>query len=167
MDYRELNENYLKLLEENRRLKAENLGFRKQLGLETEPCQSLVVEETGQDKREERFSPQEKIELFMSLFRGRDDVYAKRWVNKKGEPGYSPVCLNKWVPGVCSKPKVVKCTDCNNKNYGAMSPGVIEEHLRGEEIYGVYPLLEDETCYFLAMDFDGDHWMKEIGRAHV
>jgi hypothetical protein len=47
-----------------------------------------------------------KIHLFMSLFKGRSDVYAKRWENKnKGISGYSPVCLNQWQAGVCKKAK--------------------------------------------------------------
>lgn len=70
-------------------------------------------------------SPEEKINLFKSLFRGRDDVYAKRWQNKEGKSGYSPVCLNEWVKGICSKPKI-RCSDCDNKNYAIFNSITID-----------------------------------------
>ena len=58
--------------------------------------------------------PYEKISLFMSLFRGRADVYAKKWQSKEGKSGYSPVCINGWSKGVCNKPRI-KCSDCTNE----------------------------------------------------
>ncbi len=104
----------------------------------------------------------EKIELFMSLFRGREDVYAKRWENKKLKTsGYSPACANEWVPGVCLKPKI-KCSVCNDKDYPELNKQVIENHLLGKVVAGVYPLLTDETCWFLAIDFDDEGWKKDI-----
>jgi superfamily II DNA or RNA helicase len=103
----------------------------------------------------------EKIRLFMSLFKGRDDVYARRWENKKkGTSGYSPSCLNEWKP-VCVKPKG-KCTGCTNKAYVALTENVIDDHLRGKIVAGIYPLLPDETCWFLAIDFDDGEWEKDI-----
>lgn len=75
---------------------------------------------------------EEKIRLFMSLFKGRDDVYARRWENKKnGTSGYSPSCLNEWKPGLCIKPKGT-CTGCTNKAYAALDKKVIDDHLRGK-----------------------------------
>ncbi len=108
--------------------------------------------------------PTEKIKLFMALFRGRDDVYAKRWENsKKGTSGYSPVCLNEWKIGLCRKP-VGKCNDCDHKSYATLDERVIDEHLRGRGnfVAGIYPLCQDETCYFLAIDFDDGEWQKDI-----
>ena len=103
-----------------------------------------------------------KIRLFMSLFKGRQDVYAKRWENKnKGKSGYAPVCLNEWKPGLCGKPKIF-CSKCNNKAYDELNENVIENHLRGNSVIGIYPMLPDETCRFLAMDFDKDNWEKDI-----
>ena len=103
-----------------------------------------------------------KIKLFMSLFKGRDDVYAKRWENKKkATSGYSPVCLNQWQVGLCGKPKI-SCTKCANKLYAALDEHVIEDHLRGNIVAGIYPMLPDETCYFLAMDFDEADWQNDI-----
>jgi hypothetical protein len=73
----------------------------------------------------------------MSLFKGRDDVYAKRWENKnKGKFGYSPVCLNLWQAGVCKKPKI-SCSKCKNKDYAVLDEDVIENHLRGNIVVGV------------------------------
>ena len=60
-------------------------------------------------------SPQEKIALFRSLFRGREDVFALRWQSAKtGKSGYSPSCGNEWKPGVCLKPKG-RCSDCEHR----------------------------------------------------
>ncbi len=114
------------------------------------------------DKPVDQYSPNnDKIALFMSLFRGRGDVYAKRWKNKKGYSGYSPVCLNEWVSGLCSKPKV-KCSRCGNKAYEALSCTIVEKHLRGGIVIGIYPMNLDENCCFLAIDFDKEEWKKDI-----
>ena len=104
----------------------------------------------------------EKIRLFMSLFKGRDDVYARRWENKKkGTFGYSPSCLNEWKPGLCVKPKGT-CTGCTHKAYAALTEKVIDDHLRGKIVVGIYPMLPNETCWFLAIDFDEGEWKKDI-----
>jgi superfamily II DNA or RNA helicase len=104
----------------------------------------------------------EKIRLFMSLFKGRDDVYARRWENKKkGTFGYSPSCLNEWKHGLCVKPKGT-CTGCTYKAYAALTKKVIDDHLRGKIVAGIYPMLPDETCWFLAIDFDDGEWQKDI-----
>jgi superfamily II DNA or RNA helicase len=99
-------------------------------------------------------SADDKVALFRKLFRGRDDVYAKRWENKSGRSGYSPACKNEWVRHVCRKP----CSRCNNADYLPLTDQIIREHLSGKRTIGVYPLMLDETCWFLAADFDGDHW---------
>ena len=103
----------------------------------------------------------EKIALFMSLFKGRTDVYAKKWKNKKGFSGYSPVCLNEWALGICKKPKI-KCSKCEKQSYEPLNKFVIEKHLRGGAVIGVYPMNLDETCHFLAIDFDKEGWKKDI-----
>ncbi len=99
-----------------------------------------------------------KIALFRSLFKGRSDVYPKLWISKKtGEKGYSPVCENEWVNGLCKK-GVVKCGKCKNRKFSPLTDEVIIRHLKGEITIGIYPMLEDETCFFLAADFDGQNW---------
>ena len=99
----------------------------------------------------------EKISLFMSLFHGRDDVYAKRWENhKKGTSGYSPVCRNEWVKGICHKP----CGKCSNASYYPYSAEAVQKHLssKGESVFGIYAIQPDDTCFFLAIDLDEESW---------
>jgi len=104
----------------------------------------------------------EKIALFRGLFRGREDVFPKRWENtKKGTAGYSPTCANEWVHGICDKPRV-KCGDCQNQAFIPVTDQVILEHLQGRYVAGVYPLLKDETCWFLAVDFDKGKWQDDV-----
>ena len=108
----------------------------------------------------------EKIVLFRSLFRGRTDVYPARWENRSsGKSGYAPACSNEWVRGVCEKPRI-KCGDCPNQAFIAVSDTVIERHLRGDIVAGVYPLLPGNTCWLVAVDFDGDGWIED-SRAFV
>ena len=102
-----------------------------------------------------------KIDLFMSLFRGRTDVYAKRWQNSNGKSGYSPACLNEWKSGICNKPRI-KCYECSNKSFEILNDSVVEEHLSGKITAGLYPMCQDDTCYLLAIDFDDDGWQKDI-----
>lgn len=105
-----------------------------------------------------KLSTAEKIGLFRRLFRGRTDVYPVRWEGKtSGKAGYAPACANEWRVGVCEKPRI-KCGDCNNRLLIPLSDAVIYDHLAGEHTVGVYPLMEDDTCYFLAVDFDEADW---------
>jgi superfamily II DNA or RNA helicase len=105
-------------------------------------------------------SPTAKIQLFRRLFRGRDDIYPVRWINKAGKPGYSPLCANKWKPGVCKLP-VIKCSACRHSLYAPITDDIIRQHLRGEITAGVYPLLMDNRCHFLAIDFDDADWRED------
>ena len=105
---------------------------------------------------------EEKIELFLSLFGARRSVYPKLWINlKKGSKGYSPACSNEWVRGVCEKPRV-KCSDCPNQNFPPLDHSAIHSHLTGRQTIGTYAIREDDSCIFLAADFDGDGWMQDI-----
>jgi hypothetical protein len=120
-------------------------------------------------------SPGEKIGLFRRLFAGRQDVFALRWENRKdGRSGYAPACANEWVAGVCAKPKI-KCGACPNHALIPVSDDVIDDHLRGSSnshgqgadyVMGVYPLLHDDRCWFLAADFDGENWAQDA-RAYL
>ena len=113
-----------------------------------------------------RLSTNEKVALFRRLFRGRTDVYPIRWESKTtARSGYSPACANEWRAGVCEKPRI-KCGDCGNRMLIPLSDAILYEHLTGKHTVGVYPLLEDDTCYFLAIDFDEAEW-KEDARAFV
>ncbi len=106
-------------------------------------------------------STSDKIALFRSLFLGREDVFPKRWENiRTGKSGYAPACGNEWRAGVCGKPKV-KCGECPNQNFLRVTDEVIDGHLRGHQTIGVYPMLADATCRFLAVDFDKKSWQRD------
>lgn len=108
-----------------------------------------------------RLSTDEKIGLFRRLFRGRTDVYPIRWESKtSGRTGYAPACANEWRAGVCEKPRI-KCSDCGSRVLIPLSDSVIYAHLAGEHAVGVYPLLPDDTCYILAVDFDEAEWQDD------
>ncbi len=103
----------------------------------------------------------EKVVIFRRLFRGRTDVYPVRWESKSsGKAGYTPACANEWKAGVCEKPRI-KCGDCGERLLIPLSDAVIYGHLAGEHTVGVYPLMEDDGCYFLAVDFDEAEWRQD------
>lgn len=176
MEYKELFKKYNSLLDKVDQLIRENRRLKTKLGLQE--AQSLrnttqaIQMECVPDGETNDVKPLadvcsasdsiSKIRLFMSLFKGRKDVYARRWKNKnKGTSGYAPVCLNQWQPGVCAKPKI-PCSKCKNRSYAVLDENVIEDHLRGNTVVGIYPMLPDETCCFLAMDFDEADWQKDV-----
>jgi Nucleotidyl transferase AbiEii toxin, Type IV TA system len=110
-------------------------------------------------------SASEKVALFRQLFRGRDDLYPTRFVSKKtGKPGYAPACSNKWVPGLCVLKTGGKCSDCTNQAFLPVDEAALLLHLRGKHVMGIYPLLADETCWFLAADFDKTSWKEDVQR---
>jgi len=152
-----------------RELQAENsrlIALLESHGIEWRlPPQPLTPPAADQS----RLSTDEKVALFRCRFRGRTDVYPVRWESKTtGNSGYSPACANEWRVGICEKvqnPRF-KCSDCGNRLLKPLTDSVIYDHLAGEHIIGVYPLLEDDTCYFLAVDFDEAEW-REDARAFV
>ena len=113
----------------------------------------------------------EKVALFRSRFRGRDDVFPRRWENSKtSKAGYAPVCRNEWVRGICEKPRI-KCSNCPNQAFVPVSDEIVRSHLQGRDVTnpgraepfvaGVYPLMMDDTCWFLAADFDKQCWQRD------
>lgn len=116
----------------------------------------------------------EKIALFRSLFKGREDVFPRRFESlKTGKSGYQPACGNEWRDGICHKrhKSKVKCINCDHRQYIPVSDQIIRNHLMGIEnlsynnkdfTMGCYPLLPDETCYFLAADFDKKTWHADV-----
>ena len=110
-----------------------------------------------------------KIALFRNLFRGREDVLPRRWENPKtGKAGYAPMCRNEWVRGLCAKPQV-RCRECPNQAFIPLGDDILRSHLAGKAsgsaadfTVGVYPMLPDETCWFLAADFDKKSWMQDV-----
>ena len=116
----------------------------------------------------DHLSPAEaKITLFRALFRGREDIYARRFESRKtGKSGYAPACANEWVRGICEKPRI-KCAECPHRRFLAVTDDVIRWHLSGFNaddepfVAGIYPLMPDETCWFLAIDFDKSGWRQD------
>lgn len=166
MDIRALEERVEQLEKENRRLREENHAlkarflaepkenqeFPVQTVLELEPDSSVSSEPISRTS-----SAKEKIDLFKSLFKGREDVCAKRWKNRSG---YSPFCFNDFKDGICRKPKV-KCAACMHSRFAPLDEERIEGHLRGNYVLGIYPMTQRDTCYFLAMDFDEETWKED------
>jgi hypothetical protein len=108
-----------------------------------------------------------KIAIFRSLFRGRDDVYPRRFESRRtGKSGYAPACANEWVRGICEKPRI-KCAECPNRRFLSLTDTVVRWHLSGRDdegqpfVAGIYPMLLDETCFLLAVDFDKQQWFDD------
>ena len=166
LNYNELYEKYRILEEENKRLKDEIELLRDALAKEESKAyssaNSTMIKETNlyQDRNlvTMNSTSKEKIQLFMSLFKGRSDVCAKRWKNK---PGYSPYCFNDFKLGICNKPKI-KCTECKHSDFASLDEERIKNHLLGKYVLGLYPMTSSDTCFLLAMDFDESTWNNDI-----
>lgn len=135
--------------------------------VEPEPTISKPTELVPDAAVVQSSSTDDKVNLFVSLFRGRNDVYARRWFSHKtGKSGYQPVCLNEWEHGLCDKKKY-KCTNCPSRNLAVLSNKAIFAHLSGKsqtgtDVVGLYPMETDECCYFLVIDFDDDEWQRDV-----
>jgi superfamily II DNA or RNA helicase len=145
---------------------AEIKTLRSMRSEETEPIKVVPSGHAGDPT--DRNSPiEKKLALFRRLFRGRSDVYPIRWENRTtGRSGYAPACANEWRRGICEKPRV-KCSACPNQAFLPVDDVAIERHLRGTDpngapfVMGVYPMLADNACSFLAADFDEGEWRRD------
>lgn len=146
---------------ENHRLKKEIRELRKELGPPGPPSAPPESEPTCATGVTNQSGVEEKIRLFRSLFRGREDVYAVRWENQKGRAGYSPACGNEWHKTLCNKPRI-KCGTCPNSQFLSITDRVIRDHLIGKKTLGVYPILADGSSWFLAIDFDKTSWRDDV-----
>lgn len=147
-----------KLREENARLRE--LLARHNISWEGASAAGIVPVSVEHRSLSVPQSSADKISLFRKLFRGRNDVYPQRWESAKGKSGYSPVCENEWRRGVCQKPRS-RCGECSHRVLLPITDQVLYAHLSGKCTIGVYPLLSDDTCYFLAADFDDDSWQED------
>lgn len=149
----------------------EELQRIKKTGFQVKESESLF-----QKTRVTKDSPaDEKISLFLTLFRGRQDIYARRWESfRTGKSGYMPACKNEWVRGLCRKPEI-KCGECPAREFLPLSESVIRNHLKGFDpnetsrsvakrdfSIGIYPLLTDNVCWFIAADFDKESWTEDM-----
>ena len=147
------------LEEENKRLRA----LLSKHGIPFEACthdgRSASPQSARVSSSTVSLSLQEKVELFQSLFKGREDVFAKRWYSATTKKsGYQPVCEREWDRAFCDKRKY-RCSECPNRRFAPLSYNHIFNHLAGKDAYGrdvvgLYPMLNDNTCYFLCTDFD-------------
>ena len=159
-----------RVLDELAWLRAENARLRSLLaryGIEADKPQLKIAKPL--------LSLKEKVELFRELFRGREDVFARRWVSlATGQSGYQPVCMREWDRVYCDKKKQ-KCTECPNRKLQPLGYDDIYRHLEGKDsngrdVIGVYAILEDNTCNFLCCDFDDkscEHGYQDDVRAYV
>lgn len=103
----------------------------------------------------------EKINLLQNLFKARSDVYALRWESGTGGKGYTPACALEWQKPFCQKP-VIKCSQCQHRKLLPLTDNEFKEHLDGKKTIGIYPLLQDDICSFLAIDFDKKEWQQDV-----
>ena len=100
------------------------------------------------------------IELFISLFNGREDIYARRW-EREGKSGYMPAYDLEWDEYYNHKAKGGTYQSFENKKQRPYNKDAVLEHIRGKYTVGVYPLLQDNTSWFIAADFDEENWKEE------
>ena len=147
LDKKELIQIIEKLEKENKELKEKIYG---------------KIEVKDLPKESKDISNEEKVKIFMEVFKGRTDLYAKRWVsNKTGKSGYSPVCKNEFSVYKCDKPRM-KCSECPYRELLPLTDDIILKHLKGEITIGIYPLLPGDLCNFLAIDFDKKTYEKDV-----
>ena len=170
----ELQKKYNLLAAQNEILRKENAELRSLLcahGIEYKPRPTNIIEYKPRPSNVIasiyspislpviKFSLDERVALFMSLFKGRKDVFARRWFSKStGKAGYQPVCVNEWRRGVCDKKKF-KCAECPNRDFAPLTSQDVYRHLEGKnenccDVVGLYAIMPDNNCSFLCTDFD-------------
>ncbi len=160
----ELQKKYNLLVAQNEILRKENTELRALLcahGIEYKPKPTNVIDSIYSPISLSVFklSLDERVALFMSLFKGREDVFARRWFSKStGKAGYQPVCVNEWRRGVCDK-KAYKCAECPNRDFAPLTSQDVYRHLEGKDenccdVVGLYAIMPDNNCSFLCTDFD-------------
>lgn len=164
MDSSNIHKKLEETLRECSRLRQENERLRKLLNL---PHDNPLTQETSLNHKcpvsavTNDSQAEMKVALFRQLFKGREDIYPLRWETKYGKAGYSPACRFEWNRAYCDKPRI-KCGQCDNRDFLPVTDKVIYDHLAGKHTIGVYPLLPDDTCWFLAADFDKNTWEEDV-----
>jgi hypothetical protein len=155
-------------LAEVQRLREENVRLRRLLqehGIQLPVVQSPngipVTTSAPPSAHAPILKAEQRIGLFRSLFHGRDDVYAVRWENTDGRSGYMPKADRDWKAYLRAKDEDRKKVDRQTRKFRPLTDEVVRGHLVGDATIGIYPLLKDETCWFLAVDFDKKTWQKD------
>lgn len=139
--------------------------LKKELAQLEQQKQRLLTQEAIDKEAACEMSPQQKLSIYQSYFKGNTQCYAHRWHNQQGRSGYAIACENEWHQGVCGKPKV-KCLECPNQAFKPLGDDAMYAHLTGKEVVGLYPMLANNTCWLLAVDFDKSDW-QEASLAYV
>jgi superfamily II DNA or RNA helicase len=153
-------------MDELERVEQQILELKEKLNYLEQRRQSLLSQSSSLvASTSKEYSPDQKIALFKSYFKGNEQCYAHRWQNNKGRSGYAVACHNEWQQGLCNKPKV-KCLECPNQAFKSLDEEAIYSHLVGQEVIGLYPMQPNNTCWLLAVDFDKSDWQL-ASRAYV
>lgn len=142
------------LMEQNEKLKRENQLLKSEL-----KKRGIIL-----SLPEQKLDKQDKIHIFMNYFNGRKDVFEKIYYNQKTQKlGWSIACDIEFKPG-CRKGKIKNpCTNCPVAQYTHLDEDIIEDHFLGRNKgIEIFPLLQDDTCNFLAFDFDDDSWFEDM-----
>ncbi|EIO4076228.1 DEAD/DEAH box helicase [Vibrio vulnificus] len=139
--------------------------LKKELAQLEQQKQRLLTQEAINKEAACEMSPQQKLSIYQSYFKGNTQCYAHRWQNQQGRSGYAIACENEWHQGLCGKPKV-KCLECPNQAFKPLDDAAMYAHLTGKEVVGLYPMLAGNTCWLLAVDFDKSDW-QEASLAYV
>ena len=151
--------NYNELLKEREQLSKRIQEAETELSELRKQLENLNAEIEAAKVQSVSLSLEEKVDLFCSLFCGREDVFARRWFSKaSGKSGYQPVCAKEWRPQLCNKKKF-RCSECPNRQFSPISYNDYYRHLEGKDplgrdVIGCYVIKEDNTCHFLCADFD-------------
>jgi len=144
------------LRQENAQLRADNLRLNSGSSVLRVSEQSANYRAKDTAQSVPTANGNSRIKLFQSLFRGREDVYAERWQKKDGTINYSPAKLHQWDSHTKTERGKWQCgSGCQLL---PLTEQVLQEHLKGQRTVGIYPLLRDETCRLLALDFDDSEW---------
>ena len=143
-------------------IKVKELEIKK-LQLEIDELKKQFNEITA-NSSEDISSREDSVKIFMNYFKGRNDVYPYLSIDKNNPniKYYIPACANEWKNGVCNKTMGRKCKTCQYRENKPISKDTIYKHMYGNYPIGIYPLLENDTCFFLSLDFDDKDSKKDI-----
>ena len=143
-------------------IKVKELEIKK-LQLEIDELKKRFNEITI-NSSEDISSREDSVKIFMNYFKGRNDVYPYLSIDKNNPniKYYIPACTNEWKNGVCNKTMGKKCKTCQYRENKPISKETIYKHMYGNYPIGIYPLLENDTCFFLSLDFDDKDSKKDI-----
>ena len=102
-----------------------------------------------------------QIDLYKLLFRGRTDTYARRW-EKDVKSGWSPAYVFDWAEFNTHRAHGGTIKDFEKKTLVPFTEEVIKKHLEGKEAVGLFPILPDNTSYFIVADFDEAYWKNDV-----